>query len=308
MSKIEVAAFYKFAHLPDFVSLRDTLQKLCDVNAVRGILLVAREGINGTLAGTPAAMARVLGGIRATPGLQNLEHKSSYCDQIPFLRMKVRLKKEIVTIGDLSVDPTARVGTYVEPAHWNALIADPDVMLIDTRNDFEVRIGTFKGAINPHTISFSDFPGYVEANINPRQNKKVAMFCTGGIRCEKASSYMLDQGFEEVFHLKGGILKYLETVPEAESQWEGSCFVFDQRVSVTHGLQVSDLKLCYGCRAPLEQQDIASPNYEEGVSCPHCSPLLTPEKRAAGRMRQRQIQLDRARGKQHLGPQHVRLE
>ncbi len=308
MSKIEVAAFYKFAPVPDVPITRDTLQRLCDDNGVKGILLVAREGINGTLAAGREALARTLDGIRALPNFHDMEHKSSYCDDVPFLRMKVRAKKEIVTIGDTGVDPTSRVGTYVEPEDWNALISDPDVMVIDTRNDFEVRIGTFQGAINPHTISFTDFPGFVQANIDPLQNKKVAMFCTGGIRCEKASSYMLDQGFPEVFHLRGGILKYLEKVPQSQSLWNGSCFVFDQRVAVTHGLEVSDLKLCYGCRAPLEQEDIASPAYEEGVSCPHCIALLTTEKRAAMRMRQRQIALDRARGKDHFGRQTAQAE
>lgn len=308
MSKIQVSAFYKFAPLPHFVELRDQLQKLCDDNGVRGILLVAKEGINGTLAGTPDAMDNVLAGIRATPNLQDLEHKSSYCDEIPFLRMKVRLKKEIVTIGDATVDPLARVGTYVEPEDWNALISQPDVITIDTRNDYEVRIGTFKGAVDPNIKSFSQFMQFVRENYNPQQNKRIAQFCTGGIRCEKSTSFMLQEGFSEVYHLKGGILKYLEKVPKEESLWDGACFVFDQRVAVEHGLEVSDMKLCYGCRAPLEPEDIASPDYEEGVSCPHCSPLLTPEKRAAFRMRQKQIRLAKARGENHIGPHHVQID
>jgi len=302
MSTIEVAAFYQFARLPQFRELREPLQKLCDAQGVKGILLLADEGVNGTLAGLPANLARVLAGLRAIPGIEAMVHKSSWCDKIPFLRMKVRLKREIVTIGDKSVDPLARVGTYVEPEDWNALISQPDVILIDTRNDYEVRIGTFRGAVDPNIKSFSEFPAFVRENYNPRQNKRIAQFCTGGIRCEKSTSFMLQEGYAEVYHLKGGILKYLEKIPPEESLWDGECFVFDQRVGVGHGLRVSNLATCYGCRSPLEPEDLASPDYEEGVSCPHCRELLTPEHMTSARERHHQVKLAQKRGQAHLGP------
>ena len=305
MSKVEVAAFYQFARLPQFKELQHPVQALCDEYGVKGILLLADEGVNGTIAGTAQALSVVLAYLRAIPGIEAMEHKNSWADSMPFLRMKVRLKKEIVTIGDKSVDPLARVGTYVEPEDWNELISQPDVVVIDTRNDFEVRIGTFKGAVDPKTKSFSEFPAFIREHFDPQMNKKIAMFCTGGIRCEKASSFMLQEGFPEVYHLKGGILKYLEHVPQTESLWDGGCFVFDQRVAVGHGLALLNLATCYGCRAPLEAEDLASPDFEEGVSCPHCITLMTPVQKKSARERQTQVRLALARGEQHIGPHQI---
>ena len=302
MPAIQVCAFYKFARWPHFKQLRQPLQAVCDAHGVKGILLVAAEGINGTLAGLPEAMDAVMAGIRQIGAIADLEHMTSYCEAMPFLRMKVRLKQEIVTLGAPEADPLAQVGTYVDAADWNRLISDPDVVLVDTRNEYEVGIGTFAGALDPKTTSFTEFPGFVQAHLDPAQHKKVAMFCTGGIRCEKASSYMLAQGFEQVFHLKGGILKYLEEVAAEHSLWQGACFVFDERVAVGHGLAVADMKLCHGCRVPLTGADMQSPGYEPGVSCPHCASLLTPAQKASARERQKQVQLARARGERHLGP------
>ncbi len=299
----EVAALYHFGRLPHFRDLRAPLQALCESHDVKGILLVAEEGINGTLAGPPGSMQSVIEGIKSITGFAGLDHKMSYADAPPFLRLKVRLKVEIVTIGDTSIDPNALVGTYVEPQDWNALLNDPEVLLVDTRNSVEVRIGTFEGAMDPQTESFSQFPDFVKANLDPTKHKKIAMFCTGGIRCEKATSFMLQNGFENVYHLKGGILKYLETVAPDESKWQGDCFVFDRRVALGHGLRVAEeLTLCAGCRVPLTQEDRESPDYEAGVCCPHCTHVLTLDKKAAARERQKQIQLSRARGKTHMGP------
>ncbi len=302
MSEIDVAAFYQFARLPQYEELQPRLQALCDAHHIKGIVLLAPEGINGTIAGAPEAMQLALAGIREITGLHDLEHKMSHAETMPFLRMKVRLKAEIVTIGDRSVDPTTQVGTYVEPENWNALISDPDVIVIDTRNAYEYAIGTFRNAIDPQTKSFGEFPAYVRQNLDPTKHKKVAMFCTGGIRCEKASSFMLNEGFEEVYHLKGGILKYLEHVPEAESLWDGACFVFDQRVAVGHGLELADVAICFGCRAPLTVEDRQSPDYERGVSCPHCVGLMNEAQKASARERQRQVDLAEERGEMHLGP------
>jgi UPF0176 protein len=240
--------------------------------------------------------------LREITGLPAIEHKTSHADDMPFLRMKVRLKEEIVTIGDKSVDPLEQVGTYVEPKDWNALISDPEVLVIDTRNDFEVRIGSFKGAVDPQTKSFGDFPSYVRDNLDPARHRKVAMFCTGGIRCEKATSLMLREGFEEVYHLKGGVLRYLEEIPPAQSLWEGACFVFDKRVAVGHGLSVEDYQLCHGCLSPLSVSDRQSPDYEEGVSCPYCASTLTQAQKASSRERHKQETLAKKRGRTHLGP------
>ena len=301
MPPIEVAAFYKFAHLPQCELLRAPLQALCDGNAAKGILLIAAEGVNGTIAAAPDALARVLAGIRAITGLHDIGHKTSHAQTMPFLRMKVRVKREIVTLG-VPVNPQAKVGTYVEPQDWNALIAEPDVLVLDTRNSYEVKIGTFRNAVDPQTASFSQFPDFARDSLDPARHRKIAMFCTGGIRCEKASAYLLAQGFDEIFHLKGGILNYLESVPQAQSRWDGACFVFDQRVAVTHGLEIAGIDLCHGCRAPLQLADHASPHYEEGVSCAHCAGLMTPDHKASARERQRQVRLAAARGTVHLGP------
>ena len=302
MSSFEIAAFYRFHAIPDPADMRERLHAICSAAEARGILLVAPEGINGTLAVAAGGMADLIEKIRAEVGLVDLVPRLSFDEEMPFLRLKVRIKKEIVTIAAPEADPTQRVGSYVAPQDWNALISDPDVVVLDTRNDYEYRIGTFKGAIDPLTKTFSEFPSYVEAHLDPAKHKKIAMFCTGGIRCEKASSYMLAHGFDEVFHLQGGILNYLETVPPEESLWEGGCFVFDRRVAVGSGLEPLDLDLCYGCRTPLSPADHASHDYELGVSCPHCASLMTPAQKASARERHRQTLLAEQRGSTHIGP------
>jgi UPF0176 protein len=298
----EIAAFYTFQRIDDPVDLRARLHVICEKAGARGILLVAKEGINGTLAVASGGMTPLMDAIKREAGIAALSPRFSFDDEMPFLRLKVRLKKEIVTINAPEADPTAHVGTYVAPEDWNALIADPDIILLDTRNDYEVKIGTFKGAMDPETRSFSEFPHYVQTRLDPEKHKKVAMFCTGGIRCEKASSYMLAHGFKEVYHLKGGILNYLEKIPPEESLWQGGCFVFDRRVAVGSGLEPLELDLCYGCRTPLTVKDRQSAEFEEGVSCPHCCSLMTLEQKASSRERHRQTVLAAARGENHLGP------
>lgn len=295
MTEIVVAALYKFVSLPDFAEKKDPLLAYCLEQEIKGTLLLAEEGINGTIAGTRAAIDAVISFLQADPRLADLEHKESYTDTPPFDRMKVRLKKEIVTLGVPEADPNQKVGTYVSPEEWNTLISDPEVVLIDTRNDYEVQIGTFQGACNPQTASFREFPEYVREHLDPQKHKKVAMFCTGGIRCEKASAFMLEQGFEEVYHLKGGILKYLEAVPAEESLWEGECFVFDQRVAVRHGLELGSYDACVACGRPISDQDKASEKYEEGISCPHCFDSLTEEKKARQMARRQQFELAKQR-------------
>jgi len=299
------AALYKFVSLPDYKSLQEPILNACESNHIKGTLLLAEEGINGTIAGLPLDIHNLLNFLRTNPLFKNrfadLDHKESFADEHPFYRMKVKLKKEIVTLGVAGVSPTKLVGTYVKPEDWNALISDPDVLLIDTRNDYEVDIGTFKGAIDPKTTTFREFPEYIAKHFDRTKHKKVAMFCTGGIRCEKASSYMMDQGFEEVFHLQGGILKYLETVPEAESMWEGECFVFDQRVAVKHNLEVGDFDQCYACRHPLSPAEMQSTQYTPGISCPYCYDKISEEKRASLTERQRQVILAKQRGEMHIG-------
>jgi len=297
--KIVVAALYKFVSLPGYVALRDPLFATLTENGIKGTLLLAEEGINGTVSGTREAIDALLDWFRRDPRLADIDHKESYCDEQPFYRTKVKLKKEIVTLGVPGVDPNHRVGTYVEPRDWNALIDDPEVLLIDTRNDYEVAIGTFEGAIDPQTKSFREFPDYIKAHYDPAKHKKVAMFCTGGIRCEKASSYMLGEGFEQVYHLKGGILKYLEEVPETQSRWKGDCFVFDNRVTVRHDLSAGEFDLCHACRAPLSVEDRQSEHYAAGISCPHCWDTLSEKTRAGARERQKQIELARQRNQPH---------
>ena len=306
--KYLTAALYKFVILPDYKALQAPIQAECERNNIKGTLLLAEEGINGTIAGLPADIHNVLNYLRKDPRLVDLEHKESYADEHPFYRMKVRLKKEIVTLGVPGVSPTKKVGTYVKPEDWNALISDPDIILIDTRNDYEVDIGTFKGAVDPKTTTFREFPEYVAKNLDKTKHKKVAMFCTGGIRCEKASSYMMDQGFEEVYHLQGGILKYLETVPEENSMWEGECFVFDQRVAVKHNLEVGEYDQCYACRHPLSPEEMQSEQYAAGISCPYCYSSISEEKRASLKERQKQVLLARQRGEAHIGEQKNREE
>jgi len=285
-----VAAFYQFTGFPDPDTLRAPLRAVADAGDVKGSILVAPEGINGTIAGPKDGVAAVLSHIRTLPGCAGLEWKESHAKDMPFRRMKVRLKKEIVTLG-VSADPTERVGTYVNPADWNAVIDDPNTVVIDTRNDYEVDIGTFKGAVDPETASFGEFPDWWHANKDRFADKRVAMFCTGGIRCEKASSWLLDQGVPEVLHLKGGVLKYLEDVPKEESTWGGECYVFDDRVSVCHGLTPGSHIMCHACGRPVSSDAQAHPDFRRGVSCPACISEYSDEDRA--RFAQRQEQVDR---------------
>lgn len=301
MTDIVVAALYKFVTLEDFHELREPLLDACIASGARGTILLAHEGINGTIAGTREAIDQVLAYLRSDSRLADLEHKESFDDHLPFYRMKVKLKREIVTMGIEGIDPNSRVGTYVAPGDWNDLVNDPDVLLIDTRNDYEYGIGTFRGAIDPHTQSFRDFPAYVRSHLDPDKHKKVAMFCTGGIRCEKASAFMLKEGFAEVYHLQGGILKYLEEVPPQESTWEGECFVFDNRVAVDHKLQKGQYDQCYGCRHPITEQDKLSDKYQKGICCPLCYDRLTDDQRARFSERQKQIDLAALRGEDHIG-------
>ncbi len=283
-----VAALYHFTPFPDPQALKAPLARIACANGVRGTLLLAREGINGTIAGPRAGIDAVLAHIRALPGCATLEWKESTAATMPFGRMKVRLKREIVTMGQPDIDPTAAVGRYVAPQDWNALIQDPDVAVIDTRNDYEVQIGTFAGAVDPGTKSFRDFPAWWRENAHRFHNKRIAMFCTGGIRCEKSTNFLLAEGVPEVFHLKGGILKYLEDIPEDESLWQGECFVFDKRVSLGHGLRQGHYDLCHACRRPLAPEDRARPEYEAGVACHRCAGDYSEADRARFRTRQRQ--------------------
>lgn len=295
-----IAALYHFTRFDDPAALQGPLLRLCTAKGISGSLILAGEGINGTIAGPRAGVDAVLAHIRALPGCAMLEHKESTARQQPFRRLKVRLKQEIVTMGQPDVDPRARVGHYVEPRDWNALIGAPDVAVIDTRNDYEIGIGTFEGAVDPHTASFRDFPEWWEHNKDRFRGKKIAMFCTGGIRCEKSTNYLLGQGVEDVFHLKGGILKYLEEVPEEDSAWRGECFVFDGRVSVGHGLREGPHELCHACRRPILPADMDRPEYEQGVSCHNCHAETTGEDKARFRERQKQIALAEARGERHI--------
>jgi UPF0176 protein len=302
MREFLTAAFYKFVELPDFADLKAPLLACCEANAVKGLILLAHEGINSTIAGPESGVRAVLAALRQDPRFADLQHKEAWSTKSPFYRMKVRLKKEIVTMGVPDVSPTKMAGTYVKPQDWNALISDPNVVVVDTRNDYEVGIGTFTGALNPDIQSFAQLPDWVAGHsaLNPASGKKpkVAMFCTGGIRCEKSTALLRAQGFDEVFHLEGGILKYLETVPEAESLWEGQCFVFDERVSVGHGLVPGPHGLCRACRHPLNDADMASPLFEAGVSCPKCHATTLETQKNSARERQRQWELAKARGDQ----------
>lgn len=296
-----IAALYHFTRFPDPAALKGPLQALAEAQGIKGSLLLAAEGINGTIAGSRAAIDAMLAHLRALPGCADLEHKESFAEAQPFGRMKVRLKREIVTMGQPDIDPRARVGHYVAAQDWNALISEPDVAVIDTRNDYEVEIGTFRSAVDPGTRSFRDFPAWWQANKDRFHNKRIAMFCTGGIRCEKSTNYLLGQGVPEVYHLKGGILKYLEDVPEAESLWQGQCYVFDQRVSVGHGLVPGDYGTCHACRRPVSAEDRARPEFEDGVQCHRCVDEYTDADRARFRERMHQMQLAERRGERHLG-------
>ena len=298
---VTVAALYRFAPIPDPAAIRARLLPLATAAGIRGTLLLANEGINGTIAGSAAAIATFVEELRALPACADLDVKYSPAPPMPFPRLKIRLKREIVTMGVPGLDPARDAGTYVAPADWNVLIDDPDTIVIDTRNDYEVRIGSFTGAIDPGTPSFTDFPAWFRDHRGDLAGKRVAMFCTGGIRCEKATALLKAEGVEDVFHLKGGILRYLEEVPPDQSRWQGECFVFDQRVAVGHGLGQGSHTLCHGCRMPISPEDRASPLYEEGTTCPHCHATRTKDQRASYAERHRQMVLADARGEMHVG-------
>ena len=300
-------AFYHFITLDKKNNIQEHIYNFCEANKIKGTILLADEGINGTISGKEKNIRNFLIFIKKE-GLFNgvfskLEHKESWASKNPFYRMKVRLKKEIVALGVDGVSPTKKVGKYVKPEEWNNLISDPNTIIIDTRNHYEVDIGTFKNATNPNTSTFRELPSFIEENLNPKTPKKIAMFCTGGIRCEKATSLMLDKGFKNVYHLEGGILKYLETIDKDKSLWEGECFVFDQRVAVTHGLNEGKYDQCYACRHPLSPDEINSSHYIKGISCPYCYNKLTNEKKSSVIERQKQIELAKLRGEDHIGKQ-----
>jgi UPF0176 protein len=312
MSKFLVTALYHFVNIDQFHSFQQPILDFCQKKQIKGTLLLAQEGINGTISGLAQSIKDFHQFIENDPlfdgAFKAFEYKESWAESNPFYRMKVKLKKEIVTLGVPGISPKKHVGQYVDPQDWNALISDPETVVIDTRNDYEYGIGTFKNAINPNTKTFREFPEYVKKHLDPKTTKKVAMFCTGGIRCEKATSYLLDEGFEEVYHLKGGILKYLEHIPKDQSLWDGECFVFDQRVSVTHGLEEGIYDQCYACRHPLSPEELLSPLYQQGQSCPYCHDQLSAEKKAALKERQKQMELARARGEVHIGREFKNIQ
>jgi UPF0176 protein len=301
MNNIVIAALYKFVGLPDFEALRQPILDACLAHGIKGTLLLAHEGINGTVSGTRESIDALLAFLKQDARFIDIDHKESFEDEQPFYRMKVKLKKEIVTMGVEDIDPNETVGAYVEPKDWNALISDPDVVVVDTRNYYEFNIGTFARAMNPETESFREFPAYVAENFDPAKHKKIAMFCTGGIRCEKSTAFMKKQGFDEVYHLKGGILKYLEEVPEEQSLWRGECFVFDNRVAVNHQLEKGQYDQCHGCRHPITDEQKASPKYLKGIACPLCYDRQTPEQRARFAERQKQMELASQRHQVHIG-------
>ncbi|MDG2472555.1 MAG: rhodanese-related sulfurtransferase [Pseudomonadales bacterium] len=300
-SPVIVAALYKFVALPDYRELREPLLNACLNAGVKGTLLLATEGINGTIAGSRLAIDEVLAYLKSDARFNDIDHKESLDSELPFYRMKVKLKKEIVTMGREGIDPKILVGHYVEPQDWNALISDPEVTVIDTRNHYECDIGSFEGAINPQTTTFKEMPAFVDKQLDPAEHKKVAMFCTGGIRCEKSTAYLLEQGFDEVYHLKGGVLKYLEEVPKEQSLWLGECFVFDNRVAVDHDLNVGSYDQCHGCRHPITEAQKNSPHYQRGVCCPLCYDWLTIDQKQRFAERQKQIDLAVDRNESHIG-------
>ncbi len=302
--KVVVAALYKFVHLPDYKKWQFLLSNHCKKNRIKGTILIAEEGINGTVAGSRKSIDSLMKFIHSNQAFYGLEYKESYAQKMPFLRMKVRLKKEIITMGVSGVNPSRLTGTHVGPEQWNDLISDPDVLVIDTRNRYECKVGTFKNAITPDMDSFREFPEYAESNLNPQKHKKIAMFCTGGIRCEKATSFMLGQGYKDVYQLNGGILRYLEEVDPKENKWEGECFVFDGRVAVNDRLKPGEYEQCFACRMPLSTEELKSEEYEPGISCPHCYNKMTTEKRARFKQRQLQIELAKKRNEPHLGKEY----
>lgn len=301
MSDIVVCALYKFVTLDNHEALKQPLLNFMLEREIRGTLLLAKEGINGTVAGSRVTIDALLDYLHQDSRLVPISYKESYTDTPPFMRTRVKLKNEIVTMGVEGIDPKQVVGTYVKPTQWNQLISEPDVLLIDTRNDYEVQVGTFKNAVNPNTESFREFPDYVKSQLDPSKHKKVAMFCTGGIRCEKSTAFLKEQGFDEVYHLEGGILKYLEEVPEQDSLWEGECFVFDDRVTVNHQLEKGDYDQCHACRLPITEEDKQSPLYQKGVSCPYCYDQTSEQQKARFAEREKQIQLASLRGETHIG-------
>ena len=301
MSNVVVCALYHFVRLENCTAFRQPMLNILKQHSVKGTLLLAPEGINGTIAGGRDEIDAVLAWLTQQEQFKNLSYKESYTDTEPFYRTKVKLKKEIVTMGIEDIDPNNIVGTYVKPENWNDLISDPDVLLVDTRNDYETSIGTFKGAVNPNTETFREFPDYAQQHLNPENHKKVAMFCTGGIRCEKSTAFLKQQGFEEVYHLQGGILKYLEEVPAEQSLWEGECFVFDNRVSVNHQLEKGNYDQCYACRMPITEADKLHPHYQQGISCHLCYDKTSPLQKQRYIERQKQINLAKQRGQEHIG-------
>ena len=296
-----ICALYKFTRLDDFEEIQLPLRSFLDSLSVKGTLLLAREGINGTISGTKVSLEKVLDYLQSDPRFLDLEFKFSYSQKIPFKRLKVKLKKEIVTMGLTEIDPTHSAGTYVKPKDWNELINDPDVVLIDTRNHYEYEIGSFKGAINPNTETFREFPSFTKNTLEQYRDKKIAMFCTGGIRCEKSTAYLKSEGFKNVFHLQGGILKYLEEVNEDESLWEGECFVFDDRVAVKHNLEQGQYDQCHACRFPITEEDTMHPHYEKGASCPRCFGTKNSSQMSRYREREKQVKLAKQRGEEHIG-------
>jgi len=301
MQNTVVCALYRFVDLVNYEEIQTPLLNIMNANQVKGTLLLASEGINGTIAGDQEGIDNVLNWLKSNPCLTDLTAKFSFDTENPFYRTKVKLKKEIVTLGVEGIDPNRVVGTYVKPKDWNALISDPEVLLVDTRNDYEISIGTFKNAVDPKTTNFREFPQYVKENLDPKKHKKVAMFCTGGIRCEKSTAYLKEQGFGEVYHLEGGVLKYLEEVPESETMWEGECFVFDNRVSVNHQLEKGQYDQCHGCRLPITEEDKKSDKYMQGVSCHQCHDSLSEQQKLRFLEREKQIRLSQERGQAHIG-------
>ena len=298
---LTICALYKFTRLDDFEEIQGPLKIFLESLNIRGTLLLAKEGVNGTISGDNDSIMKSLDYLQKDERLVGLEYKFSYSEKPPFKRLKVKLKKEIVTLGVSNIDPIFSSGTYVKPADWNELITDPDVVLIDTRNNYEFEIGSFKGSINPNTETFREFPAYTKNNLEKYRDKKIAMFCTGGIRCEKSTAYLKSKGFENVFHLQGGILKYLEEVKEDESLWEGECFVFDDRVAVKHNLELGKYDQCHACRFPITDEDKEHPHYEKGASCPRCYGTKNSSQVSRYREREKQVQLAKSRGESHIG-------
>ncbi|PID37314.1 MAG: hypothetical protein CR966_01545 [Pseudomonadales bacterium] len=300
-AKTVITALYKFTNFPDFENYRESIHQTLVDNDVKGTLLIAHEGINGTIAGSREGIDNVLKFLRDIPAIGELSYKESFSETVPFYRTKVKLKKEIVTMGVSDIDPKKDAGRYVKPEDWNALISDPEVLLIDTRNDYEYQVGTFKNAINPNTDTFREFPDYIAKNLDKNKHKKVAMFCTGGIRCEKSTAFMKRQGFDEVYHLQGGVLQYFEDVPTEKSLWDGECFVFDNRVTVNQELQPGSYDQCYACRMPITEEEKQSEHYIKGESCPHCYNKTSLAQKQRFKEREKQAQLAKAKGKHHIG-------